>query len=49
MQLQLTDADKALYTGMEEAARIRITRKIKMKIQALTFNLISGFHLIAGF
>jgi hypothetical protein len=48
MQLQLTDADTAVYTGIEEAARIQITSKIKMRTQALTFNLISGFHLIAG-
>jgi hypothetical protein len=25
MQLQLTDADKVVYTGIEEAARIQIT------------------------
>jgi hypothetical protein len=34
---------------MEEAERIRISREVKMKTQALTFNLISGFHLIDGF
>jgi hypothetical protein len=49
IQLQLTAADTEIYTGIEKAARIRITREIKMKTQALTFNLISGFHLIAGF
>ncbi len=49
MQLQLTDADATVCTGMEEAARIRITREIKMKTQAFTFNLISGFNPIAGF
>jgi hypothetical protein len=27
----------------------RITREIKQKTQALTFNVISGFHLIEGF
>jgi hypothetical protein len=26
-----------------------ITREIKQKAQALTFNIISGFHLITGF
>jgi hypothetical protein len=49
MQPQLTDADMAVYTKMEEAARIRITREIKIKTQAFTFNLISGFHPIARF
>jgi hypothetical protein len=36
IQLQLTDAYVAVYTNMEEAARIRITREIKRKTQALT-------------
>jgi hypothetical protein len=49
MKLQLTDAEAAVYTGIEEAAGIQITREIKMRTQALIFNLISGFHLIAGF
>ena len=49
MQLTLNAADTALYTGIEEAARARITREIKLRTQTLTFNLISGFHLIAGF
>jgi hypothetical protein len=31
MQLQLTDADTAVYTGIEETARIRIAREIKLK------------------
>jgi hypothetical protein len=48
MHLQLTDADTAIYMGMEEEARTQITREIKLRTQALTFNLISGFHLIAG-
>jgi hypothetical protein len=29
--------------------RIRITREIKQKALALTFSIISGLHLIAGF
>jgi hypothetical protein len=49
MQLQLIDADNANCTGIEEAAKIIITREIKMKTQALTFNLTSGFHLMARF
>jgi hypothetical protein len=49
MQLQLTDADTAIYIGIEEAARIRITREIKMRTQALTLSIIIGFYLIAGF
>ena len=49
IQLTLTDEDTALYTGIEVAARARITREIKLKTQAILFNLISGFHLIAGF
>ena len=48
MQLQLNAAETAAYNGIEEALRVRITREIKQKTQALTFNLISGFHLIAG-
>ena len=49
MQLQLSEADTAIYTGIEELARIIITKEMKMRTQALTFNLISGFHLIALF
>jgi hypothetical protein len=49
MQLQLTDADTAVYTVIEEAARERITREIKIRAQPLTFHLISSFHLIARF
>jgi hypothetical protein len=33
----------------EEAAQKRINREINMRTQALTFNLISVFHLITGF
>ena len=49
MQLHLNDADTALYTGIEATARARITSEIKLRTEAHTFNLISGFHLIAGF
>jgi hypothetical protein len=49
MQLQQNIALTAAYSGIREALRVRITREIKQKTQALTFNLISGFHLIAGF
>ncbi len=49
MQLQLTDEDNVIFMGMEEAARTWITQEIKIRTQALTFNLISGFHLIASF
>ena len=49
MQLQLTADEMAAYNGINEALRVRITREIKLKTQALTFNLISGFHLISGF
>jgi hypothetical protein len=49
LQQQLADADTAVNTTIEEVARIRITREIKMRTQALTFNLISRFHLILGF
>jgi hypothetical protein len=49
MQLQLNTAETAAYNGIEEALRLRITREIKQKSQALTFNVISGFHLIARF
>jgi hypothetical protein len=40
------------YGGLyciEETVRIRITRDVKMSTQALIFNLISWFYLIAGF
>ena len=33
MQLLVTDANTAVYTGMEEAVRIQITREIKIKTQ----------------
>jgi hypothetical protein len=49
MQLQLNAAETAANNGIEEALRLGITREIKQKVQALTFNIISGFHLIAGF
>ena len=49
MQLQLTNADTAVYTSIDETARIRIKREIKIRTEALKFNLISRFHLIAGF
>ncbi len=48
MQLQLSDAATAVYTGINEAEKIGITKEIKKQAQVLTFNLISGFHLIAG-
>ena len=48
MQLRVNAAKTAAYNGIEEASRIRITTEIKQKTLALTFNLISGFHLIAG-
>jgi hypothetical protein len=47
MLLLLADADTAINTGIEEVARARITKEIKMRTKALTFNLISGFHPIA--
>ncbi len=49
MQLQLNAAETAAYNNIEEAIRLRITREIKQKAQALTFNIISGVHLITGF
>jgi hypothetical protein len=45
--LKLSAANGAIYMGIEAAARTRITQEIKLKAQILTFNLISGFHLIA--
>ena len=35
--------------GIEEAARTGMAREIKFRAQTFTFNLISGFHLIADF
>jgi hypothetical protein len=49
MQLQLNTAETSTHNGIEEALGLRITREIKQKTQDLTFNIISGFHLIAGF
>ena len=49
MQLQLSDVATAGYTGMDEAVKNLINKEIKKQAQTLTFNLISGFHLIAGF
>ena len=49
MQSQLTDSDIAIYICIEEAAKIKNIIEIKMRTQALTFYLISCFHLIAGF
>jgi hypothetical protein len=49
MHLQLTSEGTAAYNSIEEALRVRITKKIKMITQAFPFNLISSFHLIAGF
>jgi hypothetical protein len=40
MQSQLTNTDTAVYTGIEEAARIQSIREIEMRTQALTFKLI---------
>jgi hypothetical protein len=45
----LTATKPAAYYGIEEVLRLRITKEIKRKTQALIFNLISGFHLIARF
>jgi hypothetical protein len=44
-----TATKHATQNGIEEALKLRITREIKMKTQAQTINLISGFHLIVGF
>ena len=49
MLLTLSAEETAAYNAMAEPLRTRITREIKIKSQELTFNLISGFHLIAGF
>ena len=49
MQLQLNATKTAGYNKIEDTLRIRITREMTHKTQALTFNLISGFHLIVGF
>jgi hypothetical protein len=49
MQLQLNAAENPAYNGIEEALRLRITRDIKQKAQALTFKIFSGFHLIVSF
>jgi hypothetical protein len=46
MQLQLTTELTATH-NINEVLRVRITREIKMKTQAVTFNLI--IHLIARF
>jgi hypothetical protein len=40
MQFQLTTEKTAAYDDIDEALRIRSTREIKIKTQALTFNLI---------
>jgi hypothetical protein len=49
MQLQLIAEETAAYNGIDAEIRVRITREIKMKTNAFKFNLISGFHLKAGF
>ena len=49
MLLTLNAEETAAYNAIAEPLRTRITREIKMKSQELTFSLISGFHLIAGF
>ena len=49
MQLQLSKGATEAYTSIDDAFKNEITREIKKQTQALTFNLISGFHLIAGF
>ena len=49
MQLQLSAAATVVYTGLDEAMKTEITKEIKKQAQILTFNLISGFHLIADF
>jgi hypothetical protein len=43
MQLQLNAAETTAYNEIEEAMRVRITREIKQKTQALTINLIKNF------
>ena len=47
--MQLSAAATVVYTGLDEAMKNEITKEIKKQAQVLTFNLISGFHLIAGF
>jgi hypothetical protein len=49
MQLQLNNTETGSYNGIEVALRVTIAREIKQKTQALNFNFISIFHLIAEF
>jgi hypothetical protein len=49
IQFKFNAAKTAAYNWIEWAIRVRITWVIKQKTQALIFNLISGFYLIAGF
>jgi hypothetical protein len=49
MQLQLTAPETAAYNEIERALRVRNTSEIKQKSQTINFNLVTGFHLIAGF
>ena len=49
MQLQLNAVETAAYNTIEEAPRTRITREITQRASVLSFNLIIGFHLLAGF
>jgi hypothetical protein len=49
MLLQFNAAEVAAYNGIDEALHIRITILNKQKTHALTFNMISEFHLIAVF
>ncbi len=49
MQLQLTATEGAAYNTLDESSRLRTIKEIKQRAQALTFNLIIEFHLIAEF
>jgi hypothetical protein len=49
MQLQLTAKETVAYNGIDEALRVKITQEIKTSTRSLTFNLISGLHIVAGF
>ncbi len=49
MQFQLTTAEATAYNTIDEAITNRKKPKRNKKKQALSFNMISGFHWIAGF
>jgi hypothetical protein len=44
MQFQLAAAEAAAFNPIDDASRVRITREIKLKTQAFTYNLFSGFR-----